>query len=449
MFLKAGIACVLSMALPGIVSAKEFVPVFGVNVESHSNATRGNSQSPLPKRSDTIVTPYIGLNFSETVDKVNAEMAFRLERQVYTEGSFDDQNFLSIDGFLDYEVVPGRFIWATEDSASTRRIILQDPATPDNLQTFNVFTTGPDLFFTRGVNEIIVKGRIGDVHYSDQLADNNRLIGSVALRRPVSEVSTVGLNASASLIRFQQDFQVDYDIVSLLTRYDRETPWGSIGLEGGYNLIDFENGVSDEAPVIQGSLVVGGKEGSANSLTFTASQKFSDPALDVFDPAYTRLFNVQGVGVVDTNEKAGTGASRERRGEVAFEHYGDLYGIKLFGYYQDLDRPVDLQQSQLDKGAGINAGLALSENVNVWASALASRSDFVNIEVGNGLGAGEPVHVDGRNVAAGINWQVWQNLTFAAGVRRDQEKSNSVQRRFTDDIVFMSLQYQGESQQRE
>ena len=439
----------LSVAWLSTSWAKEFSPVFGIDVESHSNATRGNGGSALPKHSDTIVKPFIGLNFSEKIDKVNAELTFRLERQVYTENSFDDQNFLSIDGFLDYEVVPGRFIWATEDSANTRRIILQDPSTPDNLQTFNVFTTGPDLFFTRGPNEIIVKGRIGDVHYSDQLADNNRLIGSAALKRPVSEVSSVGLSVSASLVRFQQDFQVDYDLASILASYDRETPWGSLGIEGGYNLIDFENGVSDEAPLIQGTLVVGGKEESANSLTFSASQKFSDPALDVFDPAYTRLFNVQGVGVVDTNEKAGTGASRARRGEVAFEHHGDLYGIKLFGFYQDLDRPVDLQQSQLDKGGGVNAGLTVTESVNVWASYYGSRSDFVNIAVGNGNAVGEPIRVDGQNVAAGINWQVWQNLTFAAGVRRDQERSNSVQRRFTDNIVFFSLQYQGESQQRE
>ena len=441
----------------GPAGAKEFTPFFGVGVETHTNINRGNNEPrtgnkpPPGEKSDTVFRPYAGFNFSEKVDKVSSEIQFRVERQLYSKGSFDDQNFFAVDGFVDYEVVPGRFIWATEDSANTRRIIIQDPDTPDNLQTFNVFTTGPDLYFNRGANDIVVKGRLGDVHYSDQLADNTRFIGSVAWKREVSEVSKVGLNVSGSLVRFQQEFQVDYDLAAVVAGYDRETPWGSLGVQGGYNFFDFENGVSENEPVIQGALVVGGKEGSANALTFSASQKFSDPALDVFDPIYTRLFQVQGVGTVDTNERAGTGASRTRRGELSFERRGDRYGLKLFGYYQNLDRPVDIQESQKEKGGGLNLNYVLRERLNVWVSYFRFESDFVNRRTGDEDAAkgdadtGEPINVNGETVAVGLTWQVRDRISLSAGAKWETNDSNSVERRFEDNTVFVSLQYQGET----
>ncbi len=446
LFQNVATGLLLAAMFSGTVSAKEFVPFFGFGVESHSNITRGNDKSALPKTSDTVYRPYAGFNFSEKVDKVSAEMQFRVERQLYSKGSFDDQNFFAVDGFVDYEVVPGRFIWATEDSANTRRIIIQDPATPDNLQTFNVFTTGPDLHFTRGANDIVVKGRLGDVHYSDQLADNTRFIGSVALQRAVSEVSRIGLNVSGSLVRFQQDFQVDYDLASVTAGYDRETPWGSLGIQGGYNFLDFENGVSESDPSLQASLVIGGKEESANALTFSASQKFSDPALDVFDPIYTRLFQVQGVGTIDTNERAGTGASRTRRGELSFERHGDRYGVKLFGYLQDLDRPVDIQETQKEKGGGLNLSYVLRERINVWASYFRFESDFTNKRIDNDpANTGDPVSVDGVTVAAGLSWQIRERVSLSIGAKREKDDSNSVERRFTDNTVFVNIQYQGET----
>lgn len=425
----------LSFGLLASVHAGEFVPRFGFKAESRSNVTRGNNiGSTRPVTADTLVEPYVGFLFTESVDKINSEINFQLDHQQYLDNSFSAQNFFTIDGFLDYEIVPGRFNWATEDAANTRRIILEEPGTPDNLQTFNVFTTGPDLFLTRDANEIVIKGRLGTVNYSDQLADNVRIIGSAALTRAVSSVMDVSLNTSASLVRFNEEFQTDYDLYAFIATLARETPWGSIGLTGGYNLLDFENGFTDNQPLLEGTLVVGEADGS-NSFRISAASKFSDPALDVFDPSFTRLFSVNGLGTVDSDERAGTGATETKRVEASFEHRGDLYGVNLFGFSQTVKRPVSTDQSQEEVALGINFNFAFSHNLYAWATYYQFETDFVN--------TGE--HIEGKTPALGLNWLMKENWSVSVGAKLNEENSNTVERNFEDESVFVSLQYQAES----
>ncbi len=418
-----------------VAQAGEFVPKFGFQIESRSNVTRGNDSGLIrPVTADTVIEPYIGFLFTESIDKINAEISLQLDHQEYVDGTFSAQNFLTIDGFIDYEIVPGRFIWATEDAANTRRIVLEDPGTPDNLQTFNVFTTGPDLFFTRGANEVVLKGRLGTANYSDQLADNIRLLGSAALTRAVSPVTDVSLNSIASFVRFDEEFQTDYDLYAFLVRLDRDTPWGSFSLTGGYNVLDFESGFKENQPLIEGSLHIG-KEDGANTLTLSAASKFSDPALDVSDPDFTRLFQTEGLGTVDSNERAGTGATDTKRVEASFDHRGDIYGFNIFGFSQDLDRPVSTQDSQEELGLGVNFNFSFTPNLNAWVTYFQLETDFKNSDT----------HIEATTPALGLNWELQRDWFVTIGAKFEEEKSNTVERNFEDEIVFVSLQYQAES----
>lgn len=426
---------ILFTALVAVAQAGEFVPRFGFQIESRSNVTRGNDSGLIrPVTADTVIEPYVGFLFTESIDKIKSEISLQLDHQEYVDGTFSAQNFLSIDGFIDYEIIPGRFIWATEDAANTRRIVLEDPGTPDNLQTFNVFTTGPDLFFTRGANEVVLKGRLGTANYSDQLADNIRLLGSAALTRAVSPVMDISLNSTASFVRFDEEFQTDYDLYAFVARLDRDTPWGSLSLTGGYNVLDFESGFKENQPLIEGALVIG-KEDGANSLTLSAASKFSDPALDVSDPDFTRLFQAGGLGTVDSNERAGTGATDTKRVEFNFDHRGDIYGFGLFGFSQDIDRPVSTQNSQEEIGLGMNFNFAFTPNLTAWATYFQLETDFKNSDT----------HIEAMTPALGLNWELQRNWFVSVGAKFEEETSNTAERNFEDEIVFVSLQYQAES----
>jgi hypothetical protein len=48
-----------------------------------------------------------------------------------------------------------------------------------------------------------------------------------------------------------------------------------------------------------------------------------------------------------------------------------------------------------------------------------------------------------------LNWELQQNWFVTIGAKLEEEKSNTVERNFEDEIVFVSLQYQAESKESE
>jgi len=144
--------------------AKEFIPRLGLSVEQNDNIykTRENAEE------DTIVTPYFGFIYEGQGPQLDASVDFEVRNERYTSSSFGNQNLFSVDAYIDWAIVPNRLIWAVEDVASTQRIEAFDKATPDRLQNFNVFTTGPDFIFSSGVYESLLKLRLGDVSYSEK-----------------------------------------------------------------------------------------------------------------------------------------------------------------------------------------------------------------------------------------------------------------------------------------
>ena len=171
----------------------------------------------------------------------------------------------------------------------------------------------------------------------------------------------------------------------------------------------------------------------------SAASKFSDPALDVSDPDFTRLFQAEGLGTVDSNERAGTGATDTKRVEFNFDHRGDIYGFGLFGFSQDIDRPVSTQNSQEEIGLGMNFNFAFTPNLNAWATYFQLETDFKNSDT----------HIEAMTPALGLNWELQRNWFVTVGAKFEEETSNTAERNFEDEIVFVSLQYQAESTESE
>lgn len=430
------------------VSAKEFIPQFGISIEDHSNATK-NDISP---QGDTLFVPYAGFTFEEETSLIQSSIQFRVNREQYADDTFDTKNLFTMDGFIDWEIVPGRYIWVVEDAASSRRIDQTEPDSlgnsKQNLQNFNVLMTGPDVLLRRGVYQVVLKARLADVYYSEAATDNQRLLLSGAVNKDLNDYSKIGFDASVSFVRFEEDFNVDYDIGSMLATYDRELPFGTLELRGGFNFVNHQNAKDETGAIGELALQIG-RAGAPNTFRFSASKKFSDPALEAFDPLYTRLFDLGGERQVNSAETTGTGAFETRQAEANYSFSGDRVGLNVFAFFRESDFPINPTQATDEYGGGVGVYYLLRQNLRAFANYYQFRSELPNSSASAGqnrpvtAGDTSTVYTDGTSPGFGLTYNISDTLSLSVGAVFTENDSNEQRRQFTDDVAYFRIDYKG------
>ncbi|MGF1642330.1 MAG: hypothetical protein ACFCUJ_01720 [Thiotrichales bacterium] len=412
-------------------SAREFIPLFGLEVEQHSNARRTSTN----EIEDTAIKPYVGLEFTDNTATTNASIKARAAHERWTDETYDGQTFYTIDGFVDWIISPGRFVWAVEDYAYSQRIDPLELPTSNNLQNFNVFQTGPDFMFTRGPLEGVAKIRLGNVFYSETDTDNNRVNVSGSLRRFLNDYSDLSLEAALSKIMYRENFLNDYDVSSVVGKYRRDLPYGRLLLGAGLGQISYENGGSEDSPIALASIALGNKE-DPNQLRLALSQNISDPALDANDPLFSRLYLFEGERLINPSEVTGVGAYELTKGELVYTFAGTRFNSSISGYVNRKEYPDVPDINTDEKGGSVSVGYSLGERLGIWASFGKSSTDYLN-----GTNAG--IFVNSTSPQGGITYLFNDRLTLSVGTSRIKNDSNELRLDYDDDVVFFRVDYRG------
>jgi hypothetical protein len=420
--------------------AKEFIPHLGVTVEENDNInkTKDNVEA------DTVITPYFGFLYEDQGPQLDASVDFEVRNERFSSNSANNQNLFSIDSFIDWVILPNRFVWAIEDVANTQRISAFEPASPDNLQNFNVFTTGPDYIFSSGSYEGLLKLRLGDVYYSDTGADNQRIIGSASAKRLINEYSSLGISSAISLVDFEEVFRVDYDIGFLGVTYERDLPYGTFELSSGVNWVAHDNGTDESAPMGELEFEYDGGGGGANVLRLAASTKYSDPALDAYDPLYSRTYDVGAGDPMNANQISGDGVFSSDRIEAGYIRNGKRIRFNLLAYLNNRESLLNASDADVEE-KGYNVGLSylLRDNLSLWVGYNASDNNFKN----------KNSTVKGMFTSAGFDYSITQHYKLSVGASDGEENSEAInpsldtenddQRDFSNTIFFLRLEYRG------
>lgn len=437
----------LSAVLLNTAVAKEFIPHLGVTFEQNDNIDKETKDKA---EEDTVITPYFGFMYEDQGPQLDASVDFEVRNERFSSNSANNQNLFSIDSFIDWVILPNRFVWSIEDVANTQRISAFEPASPDNLQNFNVFTTGPDYIFSSGTYEGLLKLRVGDVYYSDTGADNRRVIGSVSAKRLINEYSSLGISSAISLVDFEEVFRVDYDIGFVGATYERELPYGTFELSSGVNWVAHDNGTDESAPMGELEFEYDGGGGGANVLRLAASTKYSDPALDAYDPLYSRTYDVGAGDPMNANQISGDGVFSSDRIEAGYIRNGKRIRFNLLAYLNNRESLLNASDADVEE-KGFNVGLSylLRDSLSLWVRYNASDNDFKN----------KNSTVKGMFTSAGFDYSITQNLKLSVGASDGEENSEVInpsldietddQRDFSNTIVFLRLEYRGVPKEKE
>jgi hypothetical protein len=171
-------------------------------------------------------------------------------------------------------------------------------------------------------------------------------------------------------------------------------------------------------------------------LRLAASSKYSDPALDAYDPLYSRSYDVGAGDPVSATEFSGYGVFESERVEASYVRNGQRLRIDFLAYLNNRESLLREGASEADvEEVGYSAGLSyqLRETLSFWARYNVVDSDFTKKES----------YIEGSATSTGLDYSPSQNLKFTVGASFGEEKSDDPQRDFSNDIVFLQFEYSG------
>ncbi len=433
------IACLFSSVA---IMAKEFQPRLGITTEKHSNANR--IDDPDQEIEDTVMRPYFGFEFREDTTDLQARADVLLVHESYSKNTFGSQLLPRIDATLDWTIRPNRLSWVVEDYAYAQRITTIAADTPDNQEIFNVLATGPDFVFARGLYDGLAKLRLADVYYSESDRDNQRLIATGVLTRALNEYSSIGIEGSLSSVKFEEEYLSDYDLSSIVGRYNREMPFGVLDLRLGLNYVDHEVGASDSTAAYE--FKVNSHEDAFHAWGATYSSKFTDPAMDAYDPFYSRLLDVSETRVIEPGKIVGVGVYKTERGELDYGYNGSRIGVTLSAFVGKNSYQFAAENNGEEKGGGVGLSYLVSDRMTLWLDYYQSRTEFPNNKNGS--------YAETVSPSFGISYAITDSLNVVAGaysVDNDSDirdpKTNRLTQKYKDNVLYLTVEYQGQSKQ--
>ncbi len=301
----------------------------------HSDNVNLSATNPV---SENLLIPRLDFHVSEAGASVRADAVGSLEYRDYLGGEFGNEFRGTLNGMVDWSLIPQRLNWVFADNLGLYPISLLDQDVPGNLQQTNVFTTGPTYRFRFTPT---LQGQ-AELRYIDSRAeesdafDSQRFSGAFRLLHELGATRQLSANLEAQTIDFSDDLLAnDYKRYSVYAGYTQALRTLDLEFAGGYSHLDFDRGGSASGPLVRASADWRASERS--TLGLDLAWQYSDAALDMLTPITAGAGGIGNIG----GALISPDVYRERRVSVnhAFQstrlRIGTVVGAARFRYESD------------------------------------------------------------------------------------------------------------------
>jgi Putative beta-barrel porin 2 len=225
---------------------------FAFDIGLTEQYTDNSALTATKPQSDLVTTPHFGLSYARQSAKTNANVNFRISRDIYRRETQQNQTFPSLDAVVDWRIVPERFTWTLKDFASQNQIDVQDAPTTDNTQNVNAFITGPDGFFHFGPSNTLQLGaRFADTRFEVTDENSTRVAGYARWLYSSSPRTVLSANYDGSSVRFQDPNNPDFDRHDLFFQVRTTRARSDFVFDLGETLIDQQGLSSEPEPLLR------------------------------------------------------------------------------------------------------------------------------------------------------------------------------------------------------
>lgn len=327
---------------------------------------------------ETVLIPHLAFGFSETGSSVRAEVGGVLEYRNYLDGTFGSEFRGTLNGIVDWTLIPERLSWTFADNLGLYPISLRAPDVPDNLQQTNVFTTGPTLRFRLTPT---LQGQ-AELRYIDSYAeetgafDSSRISGALRALYELGPTRRLSANIEAQDIDFDDDLvAVDYQRYSAFAGYTQTLTHIDLDAALGYSRLEFDGGGGASGPLARAAIDWRASERSTFGLAFT--WQYSDAASSLAESGAAFDLGIGGVGIGGAAISADV--YRERRIDATWLYQAtrlNIASIVHAGTFRYEQEAAVLAADRDEIGAGINVGYLLRPLLTLGATTEVTRRTF-------------------------------------------------------------------------
>jgi hypothetical protein len=257
--------------LTGAIPAAELSYGVDVGAGYSDNVTRVGENEV----DDTIATLGGQLRLDHESARLKANIATRLEYRDYLDDTFDGDLVGNFIGASRFDLVEDRIAWTVDDTFGQTSRNQFSADTPDNRESVNFLSTGPDLTLPFGSrNSLELHGRYSNVNYEVSDLGNDRVRGELAVLRKLSAASVVSLHASTEQVSFDEpDLYADFDRNEAYLAYEVEAARTQMSIQGGTTEVR-SSGQTDDGWL--GRFKLSRHTSSALTVGFELGHEFSD-----------------------------------------------------------------------------------------------------------------------------------------------------------------------------
>lgn len=391
-----GVKYVITKAVPvlGIMlvapcwSAETTLTV-GYAVEYNDNATR----TSIPQ-SDIIKTYLLGVTYRDVTPVLVLDISGNVVYRDYTKDTYIDDLRAVADVTAVWNISPERFRWHFQDRLRPIAIDTSQPLTPNNLDTINIFTTGPDLNIRLGSTDSLeFEARHSNTTYQElTYLDNQRDMGLVRWRHRISSLTALSANGEITQLDYEAtpvSDDVTYQNIFLRLESTRRRMIYTVD----FGVTKIEQNSLEDTEATLARFVLSYRPTRNSTIEVLANHEISDPSREVLtstpgggtDPGalVSDLFVSNHVAVtyrrgvesdylqfgvygrerfyLQTNgDEVGYGAN----GEIGM-HLGGRWRAILFGEYRYREYPLQASLSHQDYELGIRSRLRLRRRLEL------------------------------------------------------------------------------------
>lgn len=273
----------LRFAITGVLGAVQVLasgPLLAARIDLAASYTAEYNDNvrlvPTAPVSDLAHIVDVGAYYQQIDTGLEARILADVQYRHYTNGTFANEVRPSLDASETWFLTPGRFHWFVQDRLSQIAIDATKPATPDNLETINIFTTGP-TFIARltPVDTFEAESRFNNSFYSRTSAsDADRLSAKGSWKHAVSSITDVTASLEAQKVNYAQGAYDNYRTYEAIVGGKTKRRDATIGVDLGSTIIDRQVLSNLQRPLVRAS--VDYRPNSTTRAVFTAEAKYSD-----------------------------------------------------------------------------------------------------------------------------------------------------------------------------
>jgi hypothetical protein len=399
--------------------ALEFIPGAGVGLKYTDNATLTADNQV----DDLIAVGYLGFSLEKNEGPLRADITTSLNQVHYTRDTYDYRRYFDLGATASWDMIKQRFELFLQDFYGQRLINYADPNTPDNIQDTNMFVFGANTNLPiTARNLVILRPVYQRFYYENQNTNNQRFLFSAIWNYLSTPLTTIGLDASASAIDYDQPSISDVAFASVFFTVSSERVRTDVNANIGSTWVERDNGQSTNEFA-----------GNLNwELDLTARSWFrAYIAKDLTDGGKLTLNETIDPGTGDPNDLQITAdIIRNRILTIGYFRRDGTLGSSLTGQLREVnysETPNDAKIKSLDAKFNYHVTALLSSGF----FARYAHNEYIDTQI-----------IDNNfTIGSNIRYQLSRNISSSFILAYRDRKSTEAIRDYTEWSAFLTLVY--------